>query len=476
MTTTASFELDSSLIPEEWELATIGSFGEIISGNAFKSKQFVKAGVPVVKISNVQCGHYIKKNQEYLPESYMRDHKRFVVNQGDLLMALTRPITNNELKICRYPFSELGLLNQRVAKISTEGSVSENYIHLFFLSRDFKLQVQSKLTETLQPNLSPKDLARLYTAFPPLAEQKVIADKLDSLLAQVETTKARLDRVPDILKRFRQSVLAAAVSGRLTDKDGDFTSIHVEDTWSHDVEGRKHWKSFKFSEVVKVIGGSQPPKSEFRHEAAASYIRLIQIRDYKSDKHIVYIPLDKAKRFVSKDDVMIGRYGPPIFQILRGLEGAYNVALMKAEPNPDLIDKEYLYWYLQNYKLYSYIEAASDRTAGQSGVNKKHLESYPILLPPLDEQTEIVRRVEELFAFADAVEQKAQAATERVNKLTQSILAKAFCGELTADWRAANPDLISGENSAEALLEKIKAEREALKPKKKTRAKKVKKT
>ena len=73
----------------------------------------------------------------------------------------------------------------------------------------------------------------------------------------------------------------------------------------------------------------------------------------------------------------------------------------------------------------------------------------------------------------DAVEKKAQAATERVNKLTQSILAKAFRGELTADWRAANPDLISGENSAEALLEKIKAEREALKPKKKTRAKKV---
>lgn len=95
--------------------------------------------------------------------------------------------------------------------------------------------------------------------------------------------------------------------------------------------------------------------------------------------------------------------------------------------------------------------------------------------PCFEEQTEIIRRVEELFAFADAVEQKAQVASERVNKLTQSILAKAFRGELTADWRAANPDLISGENSAEALLEKIKAEREALKPKKKTRAKKVKK-
>ena len=73
----------------------------------------------------------------------------------------------------------------------------------------------------------------------------------------------------------------------------------------------------------------------------------------------------------------------------------------------------------------------------------------------------VVRRVEELFAFADTIEQKAAAALERVNNLTQSILAKAFRGELTADWRAANPELISGDNSAEALLAKIQAEGEA---------------
>ena len=81
--------------------------------------------------------------------------------------------------------------------------------------------------------------------------------------------------------------------------------------------------------------------------------------------------------------------------------------------------------------------------------------------------------VEELFAFADTIEQKATAALERVNNLTQSILAKAFRGELTADWRAANPELISGDNSAEALLAKVQAEREALKPVKKTRKKKT---
>ena len=94
-------------------------------------------------------------------------------------------------------------------------------------------------------------------------------------------------------------------------------------------------------------------------------------------------------------------------------------------------------------------------------------------MPPTEEQTEIVRRVEQLFAYADTVEQQVQNALARVNNLTQSILAKAFRGELTKQWRKDNPDLISGDNSAEALLEKIRAEREAIKPKKKIQARKM---
>ncbi|WP_411019233.1 restriction endonuclease subunit S, partial [Salmonella sp. s52026] len=91
----------------------------------------------------------------------------------------------------------------------------------------------------------------------------------------------------------------------------------------------------------------------------------------------------------------------------------------------------------------------------------KALANYPIRVPPLEEQHEIVRRVEQLFAWADTIEKQVNNALNRVNSLTQSILAKAFRGELTAQWRAENPSLISGENSAAARLEKIKAERAA---------------
>lgn len=89
----------------------------------------------------------------------------------------------------------------------------------------------------------------------------------------------------------------------------------------------------------------------------------------------------------------------------------------------------------------------------------KALKEFAFPLPPIEEQTEIVRRVEQLFTFADQIEQRVQAAQKRVNHLTQAILAKAFRGELTTDWREQNPDLISGENSAAALLARIKTDR-----------------
>ncbi len=100
----------------------------------------------------------------------------------------------------------------------------------------------------------------------------------------------------------------------------------------------------------------------------------------------------------------------------------------------------------------------SGRSA-QPDLTHKRFSPCPINLPSLLEQTEIVRRVEQLFAHADTIDKQVEAAQSRVNNLTQSILAKAFRGELTEQWRSENPELISGENSAEALLEKIKSER-----------------
>jgi type I restriction enzyme, S subunit len=97
-------------------------------------------------------------------------------------------------------------------------------------------------------------------------------------------------------------------------------------------------------DICDFIGGSQPPKSDFIHEPRDGYVRLIQTRDYKTDAFPTYIPEKSTKKLCDANDIMIGRYGPPIFQICRGLKGAYNVALMKAQPKKG-VDSEFLYYF-----------------------------------------------------------------------------------------------------------------------------------
>ena len=64
---------------------------------------------------------------------------------------------------------------------------------------------------------------------------------------------------------------------------------------------------------------------------------------------------------------MIGRYGPPIFQICRGLKGAYNVALLKAKPKKG-IDREFLFYFLKQNAVFQYVDSLSPRTGGKQAL------------------------------------------------------------------------------------------------------------
>lgn len=146
----------------------------------------------------------------------------------------------------------------------------------------------------------------------------------------------------------------------------------------------------RVEDICDFVGGSQPEKSEFIYEAKPGYIRLIQTRDYKTDAFLTYIPENSTRKFCDEHDVMIGRYGPPIFQICRGLKGAYNVALMKAKPKKG-IDREFLYYFLKQDSVLRYVEKLSPRTGGQTGVDLVSLNKYPVRVPKdIEDQRRVV--------------------------------------------------------------------------------------
>ena len=149
------------------------------------------------------------------------------------------------------------------------------------------------------------------------------------------------------------------------------------------------WTKITVGEVVDFQGGTQPPKSTFTYEPTPGYVRMIQTRDFRTDKYVTYIPERLAKNHCQADDVLIGRYGPPVFQIFRGLSGAYNVALIKAVPDESRITKSFLHLILLQDKLFKLIDGLSRRSAGQAGVDMPTVRSFPLFLPPLSDQCAI---------------------------------------------------------------------------------------
>ncbi|ELA9429455.1 restriction endonuclease subunit S [Vibrio parahaemolyticus] len=308
--------------------------------------------------------------------------------------------------------------------------------------------------------LTQANMKKIPVPLPPLAEQKVIAEKLDTLLAQVETTKARLESTLETLKQFRQSVLAAAVSGKLTDID-----------------------DFKIEPLDKLIEEMRNGLSPKPNEDGLGYpiLRISSVRAMEVDTSDVrYLECDKLtrERYALKEgDLLFTRYNGSLdFVGVCGLfKGCkyetllYPDKLIRVRTNTSKLLPKFAEIYFSSPEIRTLVTNFVKSTSGQKGISGKDLKSVAVKYPTTDEQIKIIDIVEKLFAGADATEKQVNQALERVNNLTQTILAKAFRGELTEQWRKDNPDLISGDNSAEALLKKIKAERATAKPKRKTK-------
>lgn len=320
------------------------------------------------------------------------------------------------------------------------------------------------LSRSAQNGFNKGDLETFDFLLPPLAEQKVIADKLDTLLAQVGNTKARLERILKFLKRFRQSVLAAAVSGRLTEE------------WREVKDVSYSWETKKLGEISSDISYGYTASSTGK-PIGPKMLRITDIQGNRVDwKQVPFCEIDESKKekyLLKKGDLVFARTGATVGKSFlindQPPESVYASYLIRVRCRLENSIKYFALFFQSNSYWSQIVEFSAG--IGQPNVNGSKLKSLVVPLPSLEEQTEIARRVDQLFAYADTIEKQVNSALKRINQLTQSILAKAFRGELTAQWREENPELISGENSAEALLARIKEERAAQAAKKRTRKK-----
>ena len=411
--------------PSNWTLATIGEASSYIQRG--KSPKYSEASqLAVINQKCIRWNQLQTEHQKYIhPKQIPAWDANRHIRQGDILWNSTGTGTVGRAYLvknadCQRP----KVVDSHVTIVRPNLEVDSRIIFYWIKGPD----VQNRIEElcdgsTNQVELSRAAISEIQIPLPPINEQRRIADKLDHVLARVDATNEHLSRVAPLIKRFRQSVLSAAMSGRLTAD------------WRADKRSEP-WNKAAIHEVAEVGTGSTPFKTNpaFYADKGTPWVT-----SSATQKDIV----DSSEYYVTQDAIQAHRlklYPPGTLLIAMYGEGktrgqvtelaihaTINQACAAIRITSDKTHPKFV-----KLALKARYNEMRDMAEGgnQPNLNLQKVKNFAIPLPSLEEQTEIVRRVEKLFAFADRLEERLSQAQAAVQKLTPALLAKAFRGEL----------------------------------------------
>ncbi|WP_326429364.1 restriction endonuclease subunit S [Stutzerimonas frequens] len=425
-------------LPNGWVQASLGDLAEFTNGKAFKKEEWLEAGKPIIRIQNLNNP---SATFNYADDSH---EEKYLVRNGDLLVSWSASLG------VYYWNGGDAWLNQHIFRVSDLRGCDKSFLKYAletsidaFYAKAHGMGIVHITKGNFENHLVP---------LPPLAEQTRIATKLDELLAQVDTLKARIDGIPALLKRFRQSLLAAAVSGRLSEEWRGGEEYFTETLMLTDLVD---------SSLVGLVRSAAEQSDDANY--GTPYLKMNNINnDWGSAlKSLVYVSVSEAE--AERYSLAAGDW---LFNTRNSQELVGKSCVWRDAGNSFVFNNNILRIRFSDRALPEFIEiwfrsplgrAALEKvksaTTSVAAIYQKALMSQTLPLPEIAEQTEIVRRVEQLFAFADQLEARVKAAQVRIDRLTQSILAKAFRGELVPQDPNDEP--------ASVLLERIKAQRAA---------------
>lgn len=416
---------------EDWVECTFDDLIENISTSNYKIKQkdYTSNGeIPVVDQGQDLIGGYFDNKENIIPVELP------VVVFGDHTKCV---------KYINFQFVP-GADGTKVLKI--DNNISTKYIYYLLKVLVYKIEDKgyARHFQYLQKELIP---------LPPLPEQRAIVKKIEALFSSLDAGIADLKKAQDQLKIYRQAVLKKAFEG-VSDfielgnagewKGGGTPSTRVKEYWE---EGNILWVS------------SQDVKSRY-------------ITDTERKITEIAIENSSTKWVESGSLLFVVRSG-----ILRRI---FPIAIAKTRlcVNQDIQtvnlsskwNNEFVYWFLEGNEYDIRHTCAKDGTTVES-VDVQKLKNYKIPVTSLENQAQIVKEIEARLSVCDAVEQQIKDSLTQAEALRQSILKKAFEGRLLSEVEIQACQQAPDYEPASVLLEKIKAEKEANKPVKKTKKK-----
>ncbi|BAY87976.1 restriction modification system DNA specificity subunit (plasmid) [Calothrix parasitica NIES-267] len=495
-----------SSLPSNWCCTTLDELMNKIVDGTHHTPTYIEEGVPFLSVKDIRDGEIYFDSCKYISqEEHEELCKRCYPEYGDLLITKSGTIGRCAVVKTKRDFSlfvSVALLKPAIPEVNI------SYISLAFQSWFQNINVQNDITGTAIKNFHLVDFRRLALPIAPLNEQKRIVGKIEALQKRSQRVKEAIDAIPQLLDQFRQSVLAAAFRGDLTadwrenNTDVERASVLLEKIrterrrkWEEaELEKMKakgkvpkddKWKQ-KYKEPEAVDDSELPELPDGWEWARVQEVGKVQLGRQRSPKNhsgsYMRPYLRAANVFedrIDTSDVLEMNFDPREYEIFKLKSGDI---LLNEGQSKELVGRPAIYGgevpgscfqnTLVRFQVYQgllteyalvvfrgYMHNGRFQQIAQWTTNIAHLGAgrfaeleFP--LPPEAEQIEIINRIKKQFEIIGRFEAIYKTIVKRSDQLNQSILAKAFRGELVPQ----NPN----DEPASILLERIRAEREKL--------------
>jgi type I restriction enzyme S subunit len=471
-------------VPPGWQAGSLGDAIRLQPGYAFKSEWFAKEGVKLLRGVNIEPGRTRWQDVVYLAANRVNEFAPYGLGVGDVVIAMDRPIISTGLKVAALQEQDVpSLLLQRVGRFRCGETVERPFLLHYLRSHLFIQHVDRQATGTQLPHISATDIETAPFLLPPLNEQRRIVAKLEALQARSRRAREALDAVPPLLEKLRQSILAAAFRGDLT-KDWRAKHKNVEPASELlkriRTERRKKWEE---TELAKMNAKGKTPtddkwKAKYKEPEPVDATGLPELPEgwcwasaeevVASGADIVYgivqpgPPLEKGIPYVRGTDIQgekilvdqlwrtsesiaadysrsTIRAGDVLLCIIRHLKVAVvppaldggNLSRTTARLRPSLVVRTaYLADVLRSPLCQLWLKSNYRGGTSMPKVNIADVLRLPIAVAPLAEQDAISARLESLQRPLTAMQGGTHGVEAMIAQLDQSVLAKAFRGEL----------------------------------------------
>lgn len=495
----------TSLHPNGWSISSVSNLvspeGIFIDGDWVESKDQDPAGkIRLLQLADIGDGKFLNKSNRFINDDAFVRLRCTEVIEGDVLIARMPDPLGRACLMPALPERAVTVVDVAILR-SSQFYFDNRWLMHWVNSPKFREIIGGNASGTTRKRIARGRLGELEIPIPPLAEQRRIATKLDTVLTRVDALNDCLARITPLLKRFRQSVLAAATSGRLTeDWRIQKTPDSIEKDWLISVRklaasSNKERKIIDDLEVFAsgthpecslpsswlrtcigmggvVSNGSTPSRGMLDYWGGLiPWVSSGEVRNNKIDvtkESISELGFESSSvRKLPVGTVLIAMIGEGKTRgqsAILNIEATINQNIAAVVPVAEILNPTYLWYWFQGQYVNN--RQAGNGT-GPQALNCQKVRELPLNLPSLGEQAEIVSRIEALFAYADRLEARLQTARTAADRLTPALLAKAFRGELVPQ--------VPNDEPASELLRRLREARanEASQSSKPARRKKI---